>query len=69
MDSSQQRKQRKLNLGPVAELPPNRGTRVRGLLKRGVTRSYAVTTGCARKGYWRMIEADELRLHGRRKSS
>ena len=26
MDSLQQRKQRKLNLGPVAELPPNRSS-------------------------------------------
>jgi RNA-directed DNA polymerase len=32
----------------------NRRTRVRELLKRGVIRSYAVTTGCARKGPWRM---------------
>jgi RNA-directed DNA polymerase len=32
----------------------NRRTRVRELLKRGVTRRYAVTTGCARKGPWRM---------------
>ncbi len=32
----------------------NRRTRVRELLKRGVTRTYAVTTGCARKGPWRM---------------
>jgi RNA-directed DNA polymerase len=32
----------------------NRRTRVRELLKRGVTRNYAVTTGCARKGPWRM---------------
>jgi len=32
----------------------NRRTRVKELLKRGVTRTYAVTTGCARKGPWRM---------------
>lgn len=32
----------------------NRRTRVRELLKRGVSRNFAVTTGCARKGPWRM---------------
>jgi group II intron reverse transcriptase/maturase len=32
----------------------NRKTRVRELLKRGVTRIFALTTGCARKGPWRM---------------
>ncbi len=32
----------------------NRRTRVRELLKRGVSRNYAVTVGCARKGPWRM---------------
>jgi len=32
----------------------NRRTRVRELLKRGVIRNYALTTGCARKGPWRM---------------
>jgi group II intron reverse transcriptase/maturase len=32
----------------------NRKTRVGELLKRGVSRNYAVTTGCARKGPWRM---------------
>ena len=32
----------------------NRKTRVRELLKRGVSRNYAITTGCARKGPWRM---------------
>ena len=32
----------------------NRRTRVRELLRRGVSRSFAVTTGCARKGPWRM---------------
>ena len=32
----------------------NRRTRVRELLKRGISRDYALTTGCARKGPWRM---------------
>ena len=32
----------------------NRRTRVGELLKRGIYRDYAVTTGCARKGPWRM---------------
>jgi RNA-directed DNA polymerase len=32
----------------------NRRTRVGELLKRGVHRDFAVTTGCARKGPWRM---------------
>jgi hypothetical protein len=32
----------------------NRRTRVRELLKRGVARCFALTTGCARKGPWRM---------------
>lgn len=32
----------------------NRRTRVGKLLKRGVSRNFAVTTGCARKGPWRM---------------
>ncbi len=32
----------------------NRRTRVRELLKRGVSRDFAITTGCARKGPWRM---------------
>ncbi len=32
----------------------NRKTRVGQLLKRGVSRNYALTTGCARKGPWRM---------------
>ena len=32
----------------------NRRTRVRELLKRGLSRKYALTTGCARKGPWRM---------------
>ena len=32
----------------------NLKTRVRELLKRGVSHAFAVTTGCARKGPWRM---------------
>ena len=32
----------------------NRKTRVRELLKRGISRIFALTTGCARKGPWRM---------------
>ena len=32
----------------------NRKTRVRELLKRGLSRKYALTTGCDRKGPWRM---------------
>ena len=32
----------------------NRRTRVGELLKRGVSRDYAITTGCSRKGPWRM---------------
>lgn len=32
----------------------NRRTRVTHLLARGVSRSFALTTGCARKGPWRM---------------
>jgi hypothetical protein len=32
----------------------NRHTRVREILKRGVSRDFAVTTGYARKGPWRM---------------
>jgi len=32
----------------------NRRTRVRELMKRGISRGYALTTGCARKGPWRM---------------
>ncbi len=31
----------------------NRKTRVRELLKRGISRNFALTTGCARKGPWR----------------
>ena len=32
----------------------NRRTRIRELRKRGITGDYAVTTGCSRKGPWRM---------------
>ena len=32
----------------------NRRTRVEELRKRGLSRLYALTTGCARKGAWRM---------------
>ena len=32
----------------------NRRTRVGNLLQRGIAREFAVTTGCARKGPWRM---------------
>jgi len=32
----------------------NRRIRVQNLLKRGISRTFAVTTGCARKGPWRM---------------
>jgi RNA-directed DNA polymerase len=32
----------------------NRRTRVEELIKRGISRNYAITTGCARKGCWRM---------------
>lgn len=32
----------------------NRRTRVSELLKLGISRNYALTTGCARKGHWRM---------------
>jgi len=32
----------------------NRKTRVSQLLKRGISRNFALTTGCARKGPWRM---------------
>ena len=36
----------------------NRRTRVGELLKRGVSRDFAVTTGCARKGPWRMSRVE-----------
>jgi group II intron reverse transcriptase/maturase len=36
----------------------NRRTRVGELLKRGVARDFAVTTGCARKGPWRMSRVE-----------
>ena len=32
----------------------NRRTRIRELKKRGISHRYAVTTGCSRKGAWRM---------------
>ncbi len=32
----------------------NRRTRIRELKKRGISHTYAVRTGCARKGAWRM---------------
>ncbi len=35
----------------------NGRTRVGELLKRGVSRNFAVTTGCAGKGLWRMSHA------------
>jgi RNA-directed DNA polymerase len=40
----------------------NRRTRVRELLKRGVTRCFALTTGCARKGPWRMSKVKWLNI-------
>ncbi len=40
----------------------NRRTRVRELLKRGVSRAYALTTGCARKGPWRMSKAKWVQI-------
>jgi RNA-directed DNA polymerase len=40
----------------------NRRTRVRELLKRGVTRDFAVTTGCARKGPWRMSKVKWVQI-------
>ncbi len=36
----------------------NRRTRVGELLKRGVRKDEAVTTGCARKGPWRMSRVE-----------
>jgi len=38
----------------------NRKTRVRELLKRGVSRAFAVATGCARKGPWHMRKVKDL---------
>ena len=40
----------------------NRRTRVRELLKRGVTRAFAVTVGCARKGPWRMSKVKWVQI-------
>ncbi len=38
----------------------NRRKRVRELLKRGIFRRYALTTGCARKGPWRISHAGSV---------
>lgn len=40
----------------------NRRTRVQELLKRKITRDYAVTTGCARKGPWRMSKVKWVQI-------
>jgi RNA-directed DNA polymerase len=40
----------------------NRRTRVRELLKRGITRIFALTTGCARKGPWRMSKVKWVQI-------
>jgi RNA-directed DNA polymerase len=40
----------------------NRRTRVRELLKRGITRGIALTTGCARKGPWRMSKVKWVQI-------
>ena len=40
----------------------NRRTRVRELLKRGVSRDCAITTGCARKGPWRMSKVKWVQI-------
>ena len=40
----------------------NRRTRVGELLKRGVSRDFAVTTGCARKGPWRMSKVKWVQI-------
>jgi len=40
----------------------NRRTRVGELLKRGVSRTFAVTTGCARKGPWRMSKVKWVQI-------
>ena len=40
----------------------NRRTRVRELLKRGVYRDQALTTGCARKGPWRMSKVKWVQI-------
>jgi group II intron reverse transcriptase/maturase len=40
----------------------NRRTRVGELLKRGVSRDFAVTTGCSRKGPWRMSKVKWVQI-------
>ncbi len=40
----------------------NRRTRVRELLKRGIYRKTALTTGCARKGPWRMSKVKWVQI-------
>jgi RNA-directed DNA polymerase len=40
----------------------NRRTRVGELLKRGVHRAFAVTTGCSRKGPWRMSKVKWVQI-------
>ena len=40
----------------------NLRTRVRELLKRGISRTYALTTGCARKGPWRMSKVKWVQI-------
>lgn len=40
----------------------NRRTRVGELLKRGVYRNQALTTGCARKGPWRMSKVKWVQI-------
>jgi len=40
----------------------NRRTRVRELLKRGIFRDKALTTGCARKGPWRMSKVKWVQI-------
>jgi RNA-directed DNA polymerase len=40
----------------------NRRTRVGELLKRGVSKTFAVTTGCARKGPWRMSKVKWVQM-------
>ena len=44
---------------PRKEEPQNR---VRELLKRCITRNFALTTGCARKGPWRMSKGKWVRI-------
>ncbi|MFC1886560.1 group II intron reverse transcriptase/maturase [Thermodesulfobacteriota bacterium] len=40
----------------------NRKTRVGELRKRGITRAFALTTGCARKGPWRMSKVKWVQI-------